>query len=246
MPDPVETTAPVAAVPPVPEPIVLPSEAPKEKLLAGKYKTVEELEKGYNEIQKLVSGKKPATEPPADSAPPPDPSATPEAAVAKAGLDMAVLTQEFSDTGALSEASLKALEGVGIPKDVVDTYIAGQQALIEQAVGKVHALAGGKETFDSMLEWAKANIPEEEKVAFNSSMTGDINAQKLAVDALKAKYVKAVGSNPKIIVGEGAPPVGQGYESRAQMVADMKDPRYAKDPAYRAKVAEKLNRTTVF
>jgi len=244
MPDPVETTTPAAVVPPVPEPIVLPSEAPKEKLLAGKYKTVEELEKGYNEIQKLVSGKKPAE-------PITDPATTPlaptaEAAVDKAGLDMAVLNKEFSDTGALSEASLKALEGVGISKEVVDTYIAGQEALVAQAVGKVHALAGGKDSFDAMISWASINIPEGDQQAFNTSMAGDFNSQKLAVDALKARYVAATGSNPKVIVGEGASPSVQGYESRAQMVADMSDPRYQKDSAYRNKVAEKLGRTTAF
>jgi len=243
MPDPVETTTPAAVVPPVPEPIVLPSETPKEKLLAGKYKTVEELEKGYNEIQKLVSGRKPDADPATTT---PDPAATAEAAVAKAGLDMAVLTKEFSETGALSEGSLKALEGVGISKEVVDTYIAGQEALVAQAVGKVHALAGGKDSFDAMISWASINIPEGDQQAFNTSMAGDFNSQKLAVDALKARYVAATGSNPKVIVGEGASPSVQGYESRAQMVADMSDPRYQKDSAYRNKVAEKLGRTTAF
>jgi len=245
MPVPTAETTPAsvnAGVPPE-DPIVLPSEEPKEKLLAGKYKTVEELEKGYTEIQKLMSGKKPA-EPITDPATtPPDPAAT---AVAKAGLDMAVLNKEFTDTGALSEASLKALEGVGIPKDVVDTYIAGQEALIAQAAAKVHSLVGGKDEYDAMLAWASLNVPAGDAEAFNTSMAGDFNSQKLAVDALRARYVAAVGSNHKLITGDPAVNKVEGYESRAQMVADMSDPRYAKDEAYRRKVANKLARTTAF
>ena len=245
MPEPaVETTPAVvpAVVPPVAPEIVLPSEAPKEKLLAGKYKTVEELEKGYTEIQKLMSGKKPA-EPVTDPAtPPPDPAAV----VEKAGLDMAVLNKEFADTGALSDASLKALEGVGISKEVVDTYIAGQQALVEREVAKVHDLVGGKDNYDGMMKWAALNVPAGEAEAFNTGMAGDFNSQKQAVEALRTKYLRAVGSDPKILSGELAVSGAQGYESRAQMVADMSDPRYQKDEAYRQKVANKLARTTAF
>jgi hypothetical protein len=34
-----------------------------------------------------------------------------------------------------------------------------------------------------------------------------------------------------------------GYESHAQMIEDMADPRYKKDPAYRAAVARKASRS---
>ena len=34
-----------------------------------------------------------------------------------------------------------------------------------------------------------------------------------------------------------------GYESQAQMLADMQDPRYTKDEAYRKKVYAKANKS---
>jgi predicted AlkP superfamily phosphohydrolase/phosphomutase len=68
----------------------------------------------------------------------------------------------------------------------------------------------------------------------------------MAIEALKSKYVAKTGSGSKVIVGDGAPPAAAGYESKAQMTSDMKDPRYAKDPAYRRAVERKIAKTTAF
>lgn len=35
------------------------------------------------------------------------------------------------------------------------------------------------------------------------------------------------------------------YQSKAQMTADMKDPRYKKDPAFRKQVEEKIGRSNI-
>jgi hypothetical protein len=37
-----------------------------------------------------------------------------------------------------------------------------------------------------------------------------------------------------------------GYASQAEMVRDMRDPKYNTDPAFRAKVEQKLSVTTAF
>jgi hypothetical protein len=233
------STEPTTAVPPV----VLPSDTPKETLLAGKYKTPEDLEKGYIELQKAFSGRKPDE----TVTPPPDPSAATEAAlVTKAGLDMDVLTKEYTETGELSAASLTALEAIGVTKDVVSAYFRGQEALAQREIAEVQEFAGGKAAYESMVQWAGQNMSNPEIAAYNGAMNGDAETRKMAIEALKSKYVAKTGSNPKVIHGQGDPPAPEGYGSKAQMTTDMKDPRYAKDAAFRAAVERKIAKTTVF
>jgi hypothetical protein len=238
----VDTTpvVPVTTTTPEVPPVVLPSDSAKETLLAGKYKTPEDLEKGYIELQKAFSGRKPD----ATTTPPP---ASPEAAlVTKAGLDMEVLTKEYTEAGELSEVSLTALEAIGVTKDVVTTYFRGQEALAQREIAEVHEFAGGKDSYESMVTWAGQNMTKPEITAYNAAMTGDTETRKMAIEALKSKYVAKTGSNPKVVIGDGTSPAPQGYESKAQMTSDMKDPRYAKDPAYRAAVERKIAKTTAF
>jgi hypothetical protein len=237
--------------------VALPSEGPKETLLAGKYKTPAELEKAYKELEKKLGAPKPeaaqAAEEKKEVKPLPKPEGIKEpdpaaAAAASAGLNLEALNTEYAEKGELSEASYEALAKVGIPKEMVNDYITGQEARAVAQVGKVHSVVGGEEQYKSLIGWAATNVPAEDIAAFNKSMaTGDFAAQKMAVEALQGKYIKAVGSGAKVIVGDGASPTGAaGYESRAQMIEDMSDARYHKDPAFRAKVEAKLAKTTAF
>jgi hypothetical protein len=46
--------------------------------------------------------------------------------------------------------------------------------------------------------------------------------------------------------GTGAVSTGGKFESTAELTAAMSDPRYAKDPAYRQTVADKLAKSSLF
>ena len=46
--------------------------------------------------------------------------------------------------------------------------------------------------------------------------------------------------------GSGAVSSGGRFESTAELTAAMGDPRYAKDPAYRQAVADKLAKSSLF
>ena len=52
-------------------------------------------------------------------------------------------------------------------------------------------------------------------------------------------FMRAVPSNPALLQGLPAG-TNTGYESKAQMLQDQKDPRYAADPAFRQKVMDKF------
>jgi hypothetical protein len=252
MPDP-NTPAPGTA--PILPSDTPPGTPPATELLAGKYKNVDELVRGYKELESKLGAPKPPVAPatPATPATPPTPKGVvppvPDAAaavVAQAGLNFDEFSAEFAQTGTLSEASYEKLTKAGLPKEMVDSYIEGQTTIAEKRQNEVFSTVGGPDAYTKMTEWAAANLTEAEKVAFNGSLTGSLDSVKWAVAGLKAKYDAANGSNPTLVKGGSVSGVGGGYESVAQMTADMKDPKYSKDPAYRDAVRDKIKRTTAF
>lgn len=228
-------------------------------LLAGKFKSQEELVKAYQELEKKLGGSGDPADPSAQ-----DPSSgergddddateTDEAtqALQVAGLDIGEFTAEFNQNGNLSDASYSKLEAAGFPKAVVDQYIRGQQvaeaqnAVTQQTQQKVLQDAEVSD-FQALSGWASQNLSQPEIETFNRIMdSGDPTAMTWALQGLKSKYTKAVGSDPNLIHGGNAP-TGDVYQSTAQVVEDMKDPRYKTDPAYRDEVAQKLKRSNVF
>jgi hypothetical protein len=171
-----------------------------------------------------------------------------KAAVAEVGLDYEAMRAEFLELGTLSEETYKTLEAKGIPQTMVDAYIAGQQALAAQWDNTGYEVAGGKEAFQQMAAWAATALTAQEAKALNEAFSGkdtNVDKMKLAVAGLRAKYEAANGKAPSLLGGTPASS-NQGYQSRAQMTADMKDPKYSKDPAFRQMVENKLAATTAF
>lgn len=197
--------------------------------------------KSTAELEAKLSGKAPAAAPetPAVTEMPP---ATPDAAAAAVGQDaFAAFSTEFAEKGALSEESFKALEAKGIPKPMVEAYIAGQMALAERQAADVLSPAGGTEGFTKMATWADKNLPAADVEALDRQLASeDLAIRKNAVIALKARYDAAYGGSQAGLLS-GQPSAGVvGYQSSAEMTADMRKPEYAKDPAFRAMVSRKL------
>ena len=96
-----------------------------------------------------------------------------------------------------------------------------------------------------MLEWANTNLQPWEVEAFNTQLENlDANTQ-LAVSGLYARYQNSEGVPPSLMSGEFGQDVAPRYESLAQVTSAMSDPRYQSDPAYRAKVAQRLGNSQV-
>jgi hypothetical protein len=210
----------------------------------GEVRTADLL-KSYQELEKMRMPAAPAAPAPAPEGTPP---AAPEGGAPDAqqvleskGLNFDQFSTEFATNGALGEESYQALEKAGIPKDVVDAYIEGQVALASARDNVGYEVAGGKESFNAMAAWAVQTLPVADREAFNKAVAGSEAEMRQAVTALRAQYEAANGRAPQLLGGQSAASGSQGYESRAQMVADMKDPRYQKDPAFRAKVMSKAS-----
>lgn len=187
----------------------------------------------------------------AKAEPVPQPNAEDAAQVAaNAGLDYNALATEFDSSGELSADSYAKLEASGIPRSMVDAYIQGQVAIANQFESSVMETVGGKASFDQLTTWAGANLPKAEVESFNKSIDaavagGDLAQAKLLLAGLQSRFKDANGDEPNLLGGEGGNGEGDVFRSTAELTAAMRDPRYAKDPAYRRDVEQKLGRSKI-
>lgn len=210
---------------------------PEEQLLAGKYKTPEELEKAYKELEaKLGNPKEEPNEEPKDV---PQTKEEAENKVQEAGLDFSKLNEEYAQAGSLSEETYKTLESKGIDKKTVDAYIAGQEALAQQEVAKLHKSVGGEQEFSAMIEWAASNLDEGEKAKFNKAVENP-DVAEFAIQGLYARY--RADSGPNFVSGNTTQ-TSSGYQSQREMMKDMASPQYRTDPAFRKAVEAKIARS---
>jgi hypothetical protein len=195
--------------------------------------------KSYNELEKKQSGK-PEVEPPVEE------PKTADDAVEAAGLDMGKLTEEYDTNEGLTDDSYAALEAAGIPKATVDQYIQGQKALVAQAQTEAYSLTDGKEGYEAMSQWAKANLSEAELSNYNTQVNSpNSKVREMAIRGLHSQFASDSGDGKPLVHGNNSVTAdGSGFKSRAQMIEAMQDSKYQSDPAYRAEVEAKLARSS--
>jgi len=228
---------------------------------AGKYGSVEELEKGYAELQKKLSGQEETTEEVSDSTEEATPTNASEvygeyigSRLDEAGVDYQGMNTKWQETGKLEDDDYKALESAGFSKDMVEAYLDGVQYRAEQdsqlAAKEVAAIKnefGGEQVYTEMIQWAAANLDKGEVDAFNSMLkTSNPHQIRIAVAGIQAAYMNNAAREPKLVGGRASRAAATKFESTAQVVAAMNDPKYKEDPAYRKQVEEKLSRSKVF
>jgi len=71
---------------------------------------------------------------------------------------------------------------------------------------------------------------------------GTVEEAMMAVTGLKARYDNQVGFTPNLLQGQAAAP-GSAFQSTAEIVAAINDPRYQVDTAYRKSVEDKIKRS---
>ena len=155
------------------------------------------------------------------------------------------LSEEFDETGDVSEESRARLAETGIPREFIDQYIDGQKMMAENAIRDVYKSVGGEDNYNNMLSWATENLSDAEIDVFNDLVSGSNQEIQMAVTGLYARYAQS-GAVPQtkqpLMQGETTSelPAGATFQSRAQVVEAMSDPRYRKDPAYRNDVYRRL------
>jgi len=219
-------------------------EAPKEERpewLDEKFESPEDMAKAYKELQKKMSETKaPKKESAKKEEAPAEPAAMTEA--------IEGATNEFAESGELSDKTFEALEKAGLPRSFVEAYINGQQAMSVQQAAAIQETIGGEGNYAAMSEWASENLADGELDAFNSIVEGgSVEAAKVAVKGLYSQFLAAGGKGPSLVQGSTAGDAGvKPFGSAAQLTEAMKDKRYANDPAYREQVEKRLAVSTIF
>lgn len=242
------------------------------ELLAGKYKSPQDLERAYKELESKLgqqASQQEQQEIPSDIY-------TEEAArgmygeeavnqLAERGLSMAELMRTADAGGDISEHFDVLAETFGVPRQVVENYVSaagvvqgGAEAqsvsseLTEADGQELKAMIGGEEKFNELSSWAKTSLTKEALAEYNNVVdSGNKEAIKWALRALQGKY-----ESPKAVVeprlyGGGNAPGPQVFESQQQLMDAMNKRNdqgqvlYEVDESYRQKVVDILSRSPI-
>lgn len=161
--------------------------------------------------------------------------------VSDAGLSMDDLGEAIRDTGSIPDEAKAALVAKGIPEELIDSYVENAKYRMDNAASESLEYVGGEEEWAKVNQWATENLPPEEQKMYNEMLASD--GWKSAVDVLKSKMKASTptGQEGSLVTGSEMG-TGQpiGYTSKAQMLADIQNPLYQTDPAFRNNVARKI------
>lgn len=231
-----------------------PPEEPKaaeEKLFAGKFKSTEDLEKAYTELQKKLGAapkETPAEEPKPAEGEEPKGGDEPPKEEPKAGdapvIDFAKLTAEFNENGGLTDATQATLSKLGVTPEVTQLFFAGVEAITNSRVAEVHAAAGSADEYTALVEWGKKNLSTTEQAAFDQALDravveGDAAAINLMIPAIKAKMQGDGPSYVQARPGQGAGSI-QPFANRSEQNAAINDRRYGRDSGYTREVERRI------
>jgi len=211
--------------------------------LPEKFKSAEDMAQAYSELEKKL-GQAPKEDPAEaeqSEAEAENQEEQTEENVSEAYQTIAEASKEFFENdGTLSEETYNALEKAGLPRDLVDSYAAGQQALLQSEEAQIQSVANGQ--YDAMAEWANENLPQEEIDAFDEAVTGGtVQQAKLAVQGLYARYQNATGSTPKLTQGSVTGTATMPFKSMQELARAQSDPRYRSgDKAYHEEIDRRL------
>ena len=207
--------------------------------LDEKFENPEDLAKAYNELQKKQSTKKGSNEEQEQNTSedtPPSNNAITEA------------TAEFTETGRLSDETFLNLEKAGIPREFVEAYIQGQEAISTPSATEIQNSIGGSGNYEAMAEWAGENLSDGDLDAYNDIVErGTVEQARVAVKGMYAQFLAAGGKAPNLVQGTTSGESGaKAFGSAASMVEAMQDPRYKNDPAYRAQIEKRIAVSNAF
>lgn len=174
-----------------------------EKLYAGKYKSVEDLEKAYKEAESKL-GKPKADDTPL-AIPDDQTGLNPDKIVEKAGLQTSDLVSQWVAGGSLTDEQYEALEAAGASRDAVDAYFEGSMAkVIKSDVEALGKFGWTKQEFDVAAQWLRDTDPDKAD-QLKAKLYQGADAKEAAIAQLKILHDAHVAKNPRLASGELAP-----------------------------------------
>jgi len=228
----------------------------QDELLAGKYKDAQELEKAYVELQKKLGDK--GTE---DSSEARDTkqveSEEDQQEEEEADVDASqdgILDElweqatgdKYSDETLDELSKMDAVDIADMHLRYRDKVEQSQPQITEQQVTELKNVVGGDQQYGEMLQWAQESLNPQEIQMFDAVMErGDPLAAFFAVRSLAYRYEDSLGVDGKMVTGTAPRGDGSQFNSQAEVVEAMSDPRYDRDPAFRQKIMKKLERSDI-
>ena len=220
-------------------------EQAQEQLLAGKYKSAEELEKGYLELQqKLSNNDEPASEEQEEQS---------EEGEAEISILDQLWDEATSESGEYAQETLDELNKMS-PTDLAQMHLEYRNSVQNQGpqnqdfseadIKELKGVVGGEENYSNMIDWAQKSLNEQEVKMFDQVMErGDPLAAFFAVRSLAYAYNDAVGYDGNVVQGKAPKQSTDQFRSQAEVIKAMGDSRYENDPAYRKDIMDKLTRS---
>lgn len=156
------------------------------------------------------------------------------------------IQQEYQNEDSLSDESYRELAEAGYSKAFVDAYIRGQEALVNQYVDKVMDFVGGRERFQQVYGHMQTNNPEGAEALIKAFESRDVATMKTILNLAGQSRDKTFGKKAERTITKRATPAkpvarkAEGFESQAEMIKAMSDPRYRSDSKYRREVEQKV------
>lgn len=221
-------------------------DAQHEGLLAGKYRTAQELESAYKELQKKLGSAENTAE-----VEPQEPEQEEESESTDSNFLDTLWTE--ASTQQYTEDTVKQLENMS-STDLANMYLdyrnqveqKAPREMTENDVNQLKGIVGGDENYTNMMQWASQNLNEQEISMYDQVMDqGDPLAAYFAVQSLAYRYQDNVGYEGNMLQGKASQDKSLGFNSQAELVAAMSDPRYDRDPAYRQKIMQQLQNSNI-
>lgn len=188
----------------------------EEQVYAGKYKSAQELEKAYMELQSKLGEQEDKGETEVAEKEPEDKPTLSEGAT----LITSATDEYYANGNELSPETLQKFSSMS-SQDLIKAYMEVQQLpeyqqaqqtpveISEAQVNQIKNAAGGEQAYANIINWAKTNVPAEQINAFDEVVnSGSVQAINLAVAGLKAQYDNANGVEGRMVTGK--PPTNSG------------------------------------
>jgi hypothetical protein len=226
-------------------------EAQDHSQYAGKFKSAEDLEKAYLELQKKLGSKEDQT---TDESEVEDDSSIEEVEKEESPVTKRVnflkeaSEEYYSNDNELKPETIQKLKEMP-SEELIEAYLELQknnpvvkaQPLSDDAAKSIVDSVGGQEAYNETLSWAADNLKPEEVAAYDNVVnSGNKDAIFFAVQALNQRYKDSIGFEGQQVSGKAPKTMVKGFRSNAELAAAISDPRYRNDPAYRYDIEQKL------
>ena len=216
----------------------------EEQLLAGKYKSAAELEKGYLELQQKLNTK---AEPEEETEAEEEPETEAEQTILDRVWEEATSGKDFSPELTEELSQIPSTELANMYLDYRQSNQANtpeNRDFSADEITQLKGVVGGDKNYGNMIDWAQKSLTEQEVNMFDQVMQkGDPLAAFFAVRSLAYAYNDAVGYDGNVVQGKAPKQSTDQFRSQAEVIKAMGDSRYENDPAYRQDIMDKLTRS---